>query len=109
MVMKLDKFLCRPVFIVFFGFDSTQNPTNTHFFRQDNQSKVSTNLFPATKLRTKNKRLCTVTVCSTSIATPLFLLLKFPGFHDVQIYSNVLLFNGKFFCPVNCNKDNNFA
>ena len=49
--------------------------TKTHFFRQDNQSNVSTNLF-ASYLRTKNKRLCRVTVDSISIATALFLLFE---------------------------------
>ena len=53
------------VFVRFFGLDPAQNPTKTRFFRQDNQSKVSTNLFEI-NLRTKNKRLCRVTVGSTS-------------------------------------------
>ena len=60
--MKLDKF---HVFVRFFGLDPAQNPTKTHFFGQDNQSKASTNLFEI-NLRTKNKRLCSVTVGSTS-------------------------------------------
>ena len=68
-------------FCSLFGLDRAQTQTKTHFFGQDNQSEVSTNLF-TTNLRTKNKRLCTVTVDSTSIATTLFLLLKFPGFHN---------------------------
>ena len=79
------------VFVRFFCLDPAQNPTKTHFFRQDNQSKVSTNLF-ATNLRTKNKRLCRVTVDSTSIATALFLLLKSAEFHNQSLDSLI----GKF-------------
>ena len=65
LVMKLDKFLCFMFLFAFFGLDPAQNPTKTRFFRQDNQSKASTNLFEI-NLRTKNKRLCRVTVGSTS-------------------------------------------
>ena len=32
MVMKLDKFLCRHVFVGFFGFDSAKNPGERHTF-----------------------------------------------------------------------------
>ena len=56
--MKLDKFLC---FMFLFAFLAL----TLHKTRQDNQSKASTNLFEI-NLRTKNKRLCMVTVGSTS-------------------------------------------
>lgn len=81
MVMKLDKFFC---FMFLFPF-WPRRCTKTHFFGQDNKSKVSSNLF-ATKLRTENKRLCRVTVDLTSIATALFLLLKLPWFHKQSLY-----------------------
>ena len=62
MVMKLDKFLCRHIFFHFLALTVHKTPAKTHLFWKDNQSKVSTNLFAATNLRTKSKRLCTVTV-----------------------------------------------
>ena len=53
------------VFVRFFGLDPAQKPAKTRFFRQDNQSKGSTNLLEI-NLRTKNKRLCRVRVGLTS-------------------------------------------
>ena len=54
------------VFVRFFGLDRAQNPTKTHFFRQDNLSKVFRNYSQLTcqPKTTKNKRLWTVTVDS---------------------------------------------
>ena len=54
LVMKLDKFLCFMFLFTFLALTL-----------QDNQSKALTNLFEI-NLRTKNKRLCRVTVGSTS-------------------------------------------
>ena len=62
MGMKLHKFLCQHVFVRFLALAVHKTPAKTNISWQDNQSKVSTNLFAATNLRTKSKRLCTVTV-----------------------------------------------
>ena len=53
------------VFVPFLALTLHKTRQKQAFFRQDNQSKASTNLFEI-NLRTKNKRLCRVTVGSTS-------------------------------------------
>ena len=63
--MKLEKFLC---FMFLFAFLAlTLHKTRQKYaFRQDNQSKASTNLFEINLRTKKTKRLCRVTVGSTS-------------------------------------------
>ena len=56
MVMKSTLFFVS-FFDRFFGLDPTQNPTKTHFFQQDNQSKVSTNLFATNSVANQKQKI----------------------------------------------------
>ena len=67
------------IFVCSFGLDGVQN---IFFFEKiTNQIFLSVQLI-CEAVRNENKRLCTVTVNSTSIATTLFSLLRVLRFHN---------------------------
>ena len=73
--MKLDKSFFFLVFVCVFGLDGAQN---TSFFEKiiNQISRLNYVQLNCEPMRSENKRLCTVTVNSTSIATT----LSFKGF-----------------------------
>ena len=85
--MKLDKFFLVSCFLSVFLALTVHH--SYPFFLEDNQSNLSIKLLNYAQLicesvQSENKRLCTVMVNSTSIATTLFSLLKVLRFFEVS-------------------------
>ena len=82
--MKLDKFLCCMFLFAFFGLDPAQNPTKTRFFGRITNQKLRL-IYSKLTCEPKTKDCAGLRSVQHLIATVLFLLLKFPGFHNQSL------------------------